>query len=265
MSRGRAIPRRSPLSEALREGDRRSRAFGRPQRLQVIRGPAYLGRTRSPSVPILPKAPTRMMMSLFRTAVFLLAMLPVTGCARKSTLLQDLQARTAALPGVGVCGTVSGLEIVDAREGVSERDLRIPTLTTRGQRDEVRPPLSDTLRSIIADEVSRRVRGAAEPVAVTVRVTEGVQRFNARLMAEQETVRWAVEVSMKSVHGNVAASGDMETTSQSIDASLKFVNQLSAETLRGTVAQALEHAAQRMLPEARACRPVPVAPTPAAT
>jgi hypothetical protein len=205
------------------------------------------------------------MMKQLRTAALLLMALLATGCARKSTLLQDIGARTAALPGVGVCGTVSGLEIVDAREGVSERDLRIPTLTTRGQRDEVRPPLSDTLRSIIADEVRRRVRGTAEPVAVTVRVTEGVQRFNARLMAEQETVRWVVEVSMKSVHGNVAASGDMETTAQSIDASLKFVNQLSAETLRGTVAQALEYAAQRMLPEARACRPAPVVPTPASS
>ncbi len=129
----------------------------------------------------------------------------------------------------------------------------------------MRPPLSDTLRTVIADEVRRRVRGTAEPVAVTLRVTEGVQRFNARLMAERESVRWAVEVSMRSVHGNVAASGDMESTAQSIDASLKFVNQLSAETLRGTVAQALEHAAQRMLPEARACRSAPVVPAPASS
>jgi len=198
-------------------------------------------------------------------AGILLGALLLAGCTRKSILLQEIGARTAAIPGVGVCGTVSGLEIVDERQGVSDRDLRVPTFSIRGQRDEVRPALSDSLKGVIADEVGRRVRGTAEPVAVTVRITEGVQRFTARAASEQETVRWAVEVTMRSAHGNVSATGEMETTAQSIDASLKFVNQLSAETLRGTVAQALEHAAQRMLPEARACRPAPVVPTPASS
>ena len=196
----------------------------------------------------------------FRTAGLLLATLLAAGCARKSALLKVLQARTSAIAGVGVCGTVSELEIVDQRQGVSERDLRVPTFSRPGQRDEVRPPLSDTLRSVIADEVGRRVRGTPTPVAVAVRITEGVQGFRARSMAEQETVRWAVELSVRSVHGNVTATTELEALIQSGDASLAFVERLSAETLRGAVAQALEHAAGRMLPEARACRPEPAAP-----
>ena len=190
----------------------------------------------------------------FRSSSIVVALLLLAGCAQKSALLVELSARTAAIPGEGVCGKVETLTIVDEREGVSERDLRVPLLSRPGQNDEVRPPLSDSVRQVIEGEVRRRIRGDAEPVAVTVKITEGVQRFRSRTLVEQESVRWGVEVSLKSVHGHVAAGGEMEALAQSRDASLGFVERLSSEALRGSVAQALEGAAKRLLPGARACR-----------
>lgn len=199
-------------------------------------------------------------MKSIRTAAVLAASLFSAGCAMKSGMLNQLSA-AAAVPVVGACGTVSPLEIVDARDSVSERGIRVPAVSMPGRRDVVRPPLTDSIRTLIRDEVGRRVNGSPEPIAVAVRVLEGEERVRTGAMTEQETVFWRIEVSLAGGHGNTTSSAEMSAVVSSRDASAGFVQRMSAQAVRGALARALEDAAARLLPGARACRPSPAGRT----
>lgn len=201
---------------------------------------------------------------MYRLAAVFPLMLLAAGCAQKNALLNELHARASAIPVVGVCGTMRSFDIVDDREGVAEHALRVPLISRPGRAAQIQAPLSDSMRLAIRSEVERRIGGGSDPVDVRIRITRGLEGHKANLLREQESVEWALEVSLVGEHGNVRALGGMEAFVQSGDASAKFLERLSSEALRLSTAQALEAAAGRMLPEARACRRKLGRPSPAA-
>lgn len=196
------------------------------------------------------------MPGLLRGTAIVAASLLLAGCFRKAGLLNQL-GTYGAVPVSGVCGTVSDLQIIDARDSVSERALRVPTLSLPGRRDGVRPPLSDSVLSAVRGEVARRIGGGPHPILVVVRVTVGSEQVRTGALSEEESVAWAATVSLSGRYGRTSSSAEMSALVSSGDASAGFVDRMSAQVVRVIVARALEDAAGRLLPEARACRTAP--------
>lgn len=178
----------------------------------------------------------------------------LNACAAKGAVLNRIQAGVDALPSPALCGTVIGVSIRDDRPSVSERPLEVPAFSGPGQRDQVRPPLTDEIRALIQDEVRRRVGpGGGGDVAVEVRIIEGQQRFRASWHGERETARWRVEVRLRGAEGSAAGRGEGDFDARSIDASAAFTERLYRESLRYVLAQALDQAAGRLPGGARGC------------
>lgn len=131
----------------------------------------------------------------------------------------------------------------------------MPTFSGPGQRDQVRPPLTDEVRALIEGEVRRRVGPGGGDVAVEVGILEGQQRFRASWHGEQETARWTVEVRLHGARGRVAGRAEGDFDARSIDASAAFTERLYRQSLRYVVAQALDHAAAQLPGGARGCAP----------
>ena len=199
------------------------------------------------------------------TLLLLAVVLALPGCVQKQGALRQLQARVSALDSTALCGTISDIEIEDARAETSERALRVPRFTWRGEKDQVRPPLNDELRAVIRSEVSRRVHADGPPYWVRVRILEGVQRFRASRMSEEESATWSAEVMLQRQDvgraGTTVATAELEFSVASIDASRSFSDTLSRRVLQAVLADAFSRAAQPMLARDRAgCTRAPARP-----
>jgi hypothetical protein len=181
-------------------------------------------------------------------------------CATKGAALGRLQGDLAALPSPALCGTVTEVAIEDERRGVSDRPLRIPTMSARGQQDEARPELTEALRTAVREEVTRRVGQGAAGYEVQVRIMEGVQRFQASLTSESESVRWVTEVRLSGSRGSATAEQEVEYAVRSLDASREFTKRLFESALRYSVAGALDRAAKK-LPAGTGCEPAAATPS----
>lgn len=168
--------------------------------------------------------------------------LSLAACAAKSSTLQPLHDRMAALDAARLCGVVTEVEIEDRRDTVSDRALRIPTFTTGRQRDTIRPALSDELRQAIRGELARRISGGSTEYWARVRVLDGVQAFRARRLSEEESARWMTEVTLQGAGQTVTASGGLEYFVSSRDASRSFSDTLSKRVLQLSVAEAFRTA-----------------------
>lgn len=196
----------------------------------------------------------------FRKALLAACMATLPACATKGAALERLRGDLAALPSPALCGTVVEVAIEDARRGVSDRPLRIPAMSSRGQQDEARPELTAALRTAVREEVTRRVGQGAAGYQVQVRILEGVQRFQASMTSESESVRWVTVVHLSGSRGRAAAEQEVEYAVRSLDASRDFTERLFESALRYSVAGALDRAAKK-LPEGTGCEPAAATPS----
>lgn len=191
-------------------------------------------------------------------AALLVACASLSACATKGAVLGRLQNDLTALPPAPLCGTVTRVGIADERAGVSERPLRIPTMSS-GQQDEARPELTDALRTAIREEVTRRIRTGSGEYEVAVTILEGVQRFSSTWRSEEESVRWVVEATIVGREGRASAQQEVEYAVRSLDASRGYTERLYKAALRYGVAGAVDRAAQRLPEGARGCPAEPAA------
>lgn len=198
-------------------------------------------------------------MKAFRATLLVACVSLLPACATKGAVLGRLQNDLATLPPAPLCGSVSTVRIEDERAGVSDRPLRIPTMSAAGQLDEARPELTDALRTAIREEVTRRVQAGSGEYEVAVRLLEGVQRFGARWHSEEESVRWVVQVRIDGGRGRASAEQEVEYAVRSLDASRSYTERLYEAALRYAVAGALDRAAQQIPEGARGCPAPPTA------
>lgn len=192
---------------------------------------------------------------VFRNALLLACVSLLPACASKGAVLGQLQNDLANLPATALCGTVTEVRIEDERRGVSDQPLRIPVMSTRGQQDEARPAMTDALRRAVREEVTRRVHGSGAAYEVEVRLLEGVQRFQANLASESESVRWVTEVNVRGSRGRASAQQEVEYAVRSLDASAGYTERLYESALRYSVAGALDKAAKALPGAETSCEP----------
>ena len=80
-------------------------------------------------------------------------------------------------------GSVVDVEIEDAREDTTSRELSVPMLSFPWSDDKVEPALTPAYRSFIESEINKYFVGGEE-LSVTVVINEGVKRFVANWFSE---------------------------------------------------------------------------------
>lgn len=103
---------------------------------------------------------------------------------------------------------------------------------------------------MIRTELTRRVHAGGPSYWARVRVLQGVQRFRARTMSEEENVAWTTEVMLQRQDekpgGTTVARAEYEYSVTSMDASRSFTDTLTRRVLQVSVADAFTRAAQPM-------------------
>jgi len=73
----------------------------------------------------------------------------ISGCATKRAILTSMpQDNNIILEGKPI-----DIEIIDLRNEITQRLLRIPIMTWPGQKDKIQPPLTDFQRKLIEENI----------------------------------------------------------------------------------------------------------------
>ncbi len=129
-----------------------------------------------------------------RFVVFVALLVVTAGCSSTydpHRLLDESFAPTyLQLPGI-----VVDIEIEDARQDTTNRELRVPALSFPWSDDEVQPALTPAQREFIESEISKYFSGGDELSAKVV-IMQGVKRFVANWFSEGEEVECELTIDL---------------------------------------------------------------------
>jgi hypothetical protein len=148
----------------------------------------------------------------------------ISGCAIKKTILTSMpQDNNIILDGKPI-----SLEIIDLRNEITERQLKIPIMTWPGQKDKVQPPLTDFQRKLIEDQILIHFNQSDKELKVKCKIDEGYKEFTARAFHEREYVQFDIKIELLDTRNNVirycTSSAFFEV--KSLDASNNFIDEL---------------------------------------
>lgn len=169
-----------------------------------------------------------------------------SGCAAKKGLLNEIDSKTEPYENSMLCGQIENIEVIDKRIGVTDDNLEIPFISWPGQKDEIRPPLTQQLEFLILDEITNRSLDTGKIYSIEVNILEGLQRFEATWRSEKEYVKWKIEMLLQSTEGTASSVSDLEYFASSIDASHEFIDQLYTKTLRLSVLSGFSQVLQQL-------------------
>lgn len=170
-----------------------------------------------------------------------LALILLAACAKRPAVSpQPPPDGAVAVPSAGLSGTVVAVNIYDERRSVSEpgRILHMPETTFVGQEDQVYPPLDDSVRAVIRNEVAGEITAGVERFEVDVYVTAGRQSFLVGEMREVTEVRFAVRIEViaaDDVRDVRAGEGTVVMSSEGIDVPRSNVDALYMEAVRESI------------------------------
>jgi len=148
----------------------------------------------------------------------------ISGCATKRAILTSMpQDNNIMLEGKPI-----DIEIIDLRNEITQRQLRIPIMTWPGQKDKIQPPLTDFQRKLIEENILLHFNQSNQEFKVKCKIDEGFQEFTAHAFHEREYVQFDIKIELLDTRDNVikycTSSAFFEV--KSLDASNKFIGEL---------------------------------------
>ena len=148
----------------------------------------------------------------------------ISGCATKRAILTPMpQDNNILLEGKPI-----DIEIIDLRNEITQRQLRIPIMTWPGQKDKIQPPLTDFQRKLIEENILLHFNQSNQEFKVKCKIDEGFQEFTAHAFHEREYVQFDIKIELLDTRDNVikycTSSAFFEV--KSLDASNNFIGEL---------------------------------------
>jgi hypothetical protein len=148
----------------------------------------------------------------------------ISGCASKKAILTSIpQGNNIVLDGKPI-----NIEIIDLRNQITQKQLRIPIMTLPGQKDKVFPALTDYQRKLVEDQIVLHFNQSNQEFKVKCTINEGFQEFTAHAFHEREYVQFDIKIELLDPNDNVlkycTSSAFFEV--KSMDASNVFINEL---------------------------------------
>ena len=148
----------------------------------------------------------------------------ISGCATKRAILTSMpQDNNIMLEGKPI-----DIEIIDLRNEITQRQLRIPIMTWPGQKDKIQPPLTDFQRKLMEENILLHFHQSNQELKVKCKIDEGFQEFTAHAFHEREYVQFDIKIELLDTRDNVikycTSSAFFEV--KSMDASNKFIGEL---------------------------------------
>jgi len=175
--------------------------------------------------------------------LFISCALFIVGCASKNAFLnQDFAAEK-----IEIKATAAEVHIMDNRKSITDRRLKIPSLSLPGQRDKIEPTLTDSQIQMIKAETAKYFVGGNKTVIVNVTIFQGSQGFNAGWLREKETVEFEIGIDLLEANSKqllAAGSGYATFEVKSIDASQGYTNKLFDKAIQTSIYKCLEKMAR---------------------
>lgn len=168
--------------------------------------------------------------TLFILTVIILPLLQV-GCTSKYSYLQDDPLNIKLY----LDAKINNFSIRDKRKETTTRILKIPFIGLPGRSDQIQPLLSPDHLNIIRSEFDSYFIGSEKTYNIDVRITEGVQKYEAAFFSEKEYVKFALEVDLIEAASNTIAFngyGEAYYEVKSMDASNEFINKLYEKAIK---------------------------------
>ena len=116
----------------------------------------------------------------------------ISSCATKKAILTSMTQDDNILLG----GKPVNIEIIDIRNEITKRQLRIPIMTWPGQKDKVQPPLTDSQRKFIEDQILLHFNQSDQELKVKCKINEGFKEFTAHAFHEREYVQFDIKIEL---------------------------------------------------------------------
>lgn len=170
---------------------------------------------------------------------FILPALFVVGCASKCAFLrQDFATEPVAIRVNAVA-----INVADQRKNITDRKLKIPSISFPGQHDQIEPQLAESQIQLVKSEVQKYFVGGAKDVIVNVNISQGSQAFAASLLNEKEAVEFEVSIDLLDAGSQqllVSGVGNATYQIKSWDASQGYINKLFEKAIRASIYKCME-------------------------
>jgi len=169
----------------------------------------------------------------------------IAGCGKKSTTKTAPPPPPVGTTETGINARVSQFNIYDERGSLTPagRILHMPEITFVGQVDRVRPPLSDSDRSLLDIETRSFfvMRNDVSSMTVDVYIVEAMKRFEVADMKEIVVVDFQVRIELaddRNVHDVHAAEGTSKLTHEASDITREKIASMQKEAIQEAVRDA---------------------------
>lgn len=167
-------------------------------------------------------------------AIFLFITLAlITGCYSKQNFIKGTSHENL----IKVNGSVIDIQIIDLRDNITNREIKIPALTLPGMKDEISKELQESTKQLIKDEITKQFTAHTDTnYYVEVRLIKGKIGFKANAFNEKEYTDIEIELQTKDQYNNIKNyNSSFYLEVKSIDASPKFVNLLFEKGLLNAI------------------------------
>lgn len=162
----------------------------------------------------------------------------LSGCVSKRSILLT----NNELDNINIQSKITGIEIIDSRENVTDRKIRIPTLSLPGQKDKVSPILTDEQKQMITNQIQSYFSNNGENIFVKCEIIKACKEFTAYAFHEREYVQIDTKISLLDTNKNVikycTSSAFLEA--KSMDATYDSIDLMYIEALKSSIYKCFE-------------------------
>ena len=163
-----------------------------------------------------------------------LFILLIFGCASKNVYLTEDFTRDDIISNI----KIKSLSIVDQRQNVSDRELKIPTFSLRGNNDEIFPALTEEHKQLIESEILSYTKNSGREVDAIVHIEDGRKQFKASFGGEHETVLFKIKLTLYDGIRQpylLSSWGEGFFEVKSMDASADYIEKLYQKVIKSSI------------------------------
>ncbi len=139
-------------------------------------------------------------------------------------------------------GKVDDIRLIDERKDITDRDLKIPTITFPGQNDNISPKLTPENISNINFEIIKHFTQTMNKYIVNVYVQKGIKGFKAKTFTEIEYVECDIKIELIDDNKNSRSCTSSDFLQvKSLDASKNYTNLLFQKSIINAIHKCLEN------------------------
>ena len=161
-----------------------------------------------------------------------------SGCASKSTILST----NYKIENIKFQSRLSGIEVIDTRVDVTDKEIHLPTFSLPGQKDKVSPILTDEQKQIINQQIQSYFSDEGENIFVKCEIIKGSKEFTAHAFHERAYVQVDVKISLLDTNNNVKAycTSSAFFELKSLDATHNNINKMYDKALSTSIYKCFE-------------------------